>query len=153
MGILNSKTGCLSISGDFAAVCPLNARSISASKFPVPSSALAASGFGNGWFLDTLFIVFDAPLSDVSPLEAFFTPPSELRRKDDEFDVREGDTRELLERSRAGGRDFISLALARDIVGAVYDVITDATISLIKRIKYHWRQVQYWLSSKLPPIL
>jgi hypothetical protein len=100
-----------------------------------------------------LFIGFDAPLSDASPFEPFFTPPSELRRKDDEFDVREGDTRELLERSRAGGRDFISFAFARDIVGAVYDVITEATISLIKIIEYRWHQAQYWLSLKLPPIL
>jgi hypothetical protein len=33
----------------------------------------------------------------------------------------------LFERLSAGGRDFISLALSREIVGAAYDVITDAT--------------------------
>jgi hypothetical protein len=33
----------------------------------------------------------------------------------------------LFERLSAGGRDFISFALSREIVGAVYDVITEAT--------------------------
>jgi hypothetical protein len=119
MGILNSKTGCFS-SGDFASACPTfpNARSISASKFPVPLfSPFFAGGFGACWAFDTLFITaFDEPVSEVS---AFFTPPSEFMRYEDEFDVREGDARVLDDRSRAGGRDFISFARAKEIVGAV----------------------------------
>lgn len=53
----------------------------------------------------------------------------------------------LFDRLSAGGRDFISFARSRDIVGAVYDVITEAVGQLwIHPRIYRCGQARCWLS-------
>lgn len=113
-----------------------SARSISNSKLPCVSfSFLASGGVGSGGEVDSQPALLD-----------FLAPPSEFMMKDDEFV--EGDLGEEMRgpRSSAGGRDAISLARARDIVGTVHEEMIGATVSLIDGKTYHSDQVQCWPS-------
>ncbi len=138
MGILNSKIGCFSCSGDFPTLP--NAFSISNSKLPVGSCSFVTDGFEEV----TEVCVFALPR-----FNCFGRPPSELMNVE-EFEsdgAPEGTPERLLfERLSAGGRDFISFAFSNEIVGAVYEVITEAKISLKFMEIYHYGRVQCWLS-------
>jgi hypothetical protein len=116
IGILNSNSCCFfSISG----VLPTfpNAFSISISKFPFDSRlcCLANGGVGSGG-------LFGSPRGFVD----FVAPPSDVTTYDPGYGG--GVERFESDKSSAGGRDFISLALAREIKGTVDDEITGAII-------------------------
>jgi hypothetical protein len=106
--------------------------SISSSKFPLFSRSFWASGgvgSGGDFGSKVLFVKFAAT-------------PSELIMYDVGFGAGEG--RCPSERSSAGGRDLISLALAREIKGTVDDEMTGATMRQnIGWKTYHWDPGRY----------
>src|SRR5208282_6733384 len=116
MGIFNSNNGCgFSVSGVRPSPFPTlpNAFSISNSKFSVSSFfSLARGGVGRGGDFGSKG-AFD-----------FVAPPSELIT----YCSGAGELRCDWEsaRSSAGGRDFISFALAKEIKGTVDEEITGA---------------------------
>lgn len=128
MGILNSNIGCFSSSGDLPTFP--NAFSISNSKLAEGSSSFLIERFdevAEVW-------VFALPRFD-----CFGRPPSELMNIEEfESDGAPESTPErlLFERLSAGGRDFISLALSNEMVGAVYEVITEAKNQLEIHLRY-----------------
>lgn len=114
MGILNSRIGCFSSSGD-APTFP-NAFSISSSKLPEISCSFLIDGFERVWgFVLVRVACFGRPPSELMNVEELESEGAETTPE-----------RLAFERLSAGGLDFISFALSRDIVGAVYDVITEA---------------------------
>ena len=93
--------------------------SISNSKLPVVSSFLASGGVGRGG-------VFGPRLGSV----VFVIPPSEVTT----YEPLVGEVRNTVLRSRAGGRDLNSFALAKEIKGTVDEEITGAIVSQPRRI-------------------
>lgn len=122
MGILNSRIGCFSCSGDFPTFP--SAFSISNSKLPETSGSFLVEGFERVRGLVSGRFDFGTPPSELMNVEELESEGSEMMLE-----------RLLFERLSAGGRDFISLALSREIVGAAYDVITDATYQTLDVIQ------------------